>query len=111
ASHLRWFPAIAQLNATEGKHPMKTLHNAALAAAVAAAPLLASASGALAADKAAVLETYADIAHAAYEDSLTTAEALLEAVEKLIAEPSEDTLAAAREAWIAARVPYQQTEA
>ncbi|HMA16062.1 MAG: imelysin family protein [Bacteroidota bacterium] len=90
---------------------MTTLHNAALAAAVAVTPLLAAASGALAADKASVLETYADIAHAAYEDSLTTAEALLDAVEKLIAEPSEDTLAAAREAWVAARVPYQQTEA
>ncbi len=65
---------------------------------------------ALAADKAAVLETYADIAAAGYEDSLITAKALQEAVAALIAAPSEDTLAAAKTAWLAARVPYQQTE-
>ncbi|GGH50012.1 peptidase [Frigidibacter albus] len=65
---------------------------------------------ALAADKAAVLETYADIAAAGYEDSLITAKALQEAVAALIAAPSEDTLANARTAWLAARVPYQQTE-
>ena len=65
---------------------------------------------AVAADKAAVLETYADIAAAGYEDSLITAKALQEAVAALIAAPSEDTLAAAKTAWLAARVPYQQTE-
>lgn len=62
------------------------------------------------ADKAAVLGTYADIAQAGYEDSLTTAKDLQAAVEALIAEPSEATLAAARSAWLQARVPYQQTE-
>ncbi|MCR8550156.1 peptidase [Salipiger sp. P9] len=61
-------------------------------------------------DKAAVLDTYADIALAGYEDSLTTAKALQEAVAALIASPSEETLAAARSAWLAARNPYQQTE-
>lgn len=58
----------------------------------------------------AVLETYSNIAEAAYSDSLTTAQALSAAVDALIADPSEATLAAAREAWRAARVPYQQTE-
>jgi len=89
---------------------MKTLRTMALAATVALAPL-ASSSGALAVDKSAVLATYADIAHAAYQDSLTTAQALQQAVEKLLADPGDDSLAAARRAWIAARVPYQQTEA
>src|SRR3546814_4018797 len=79
---------------------MNTLQTVALAATVALVPLAASTSGAAAADKKAVLTTYADIAHAAYQDSLTTAEALRQAVEKLLADPSEDTLAAAREAWI-----------
>lgn len=65
---------------------------------------------ALAADKAAVLETYADIAAAGYEDSLITARALQGAVAALVAAPSEETLAAAKTAWLAARVPYQQTE-
>src|SRR5690606_9293845 len=54
---------------------------------------------------------YADLAHAMYTDSLTTAEALSAAIDELIASSGEETLAAAREAWKAARVPYQQTEA
>jgi putative iron-regulated protein len=58
-----------------------------------------------------VTQTYANIALATYEDSLTTARALRAAVAALVAAPSEDTLQAARTAWIAARVPYQQTEA
>ena len=62
------------------------------------------------ADKGAVLDTYANIAHAMYEDSLSTANALKAAVDALAAEPSEEALAAAKEAWIAAREPYQQTE-
>src|SRR3546814_6585164 len=90
---------------------MKTIQTAALAAAVALAPLMASSSGALAVDKSAVLTTYADIAHAAYGDSLSTAETLLQAVDKLLADPGDETLAAARQAWVAARAPYQQTEA
>ena len=90
---------------------MKTLQTLALAATVVLGPLAVSGSAAWAVDKSAVLKTYADIAHATYQDSLTTAEALREAVAKLLAEPNENSLAAAREAWIAARVPYQQTEA
>lgn len=66
---------------------------------------------ALAATPDAVVATYADIALAAYQDSLTTAGTLQQAVAAFIATPSEETLAAARSAWIAARVPYQQTEA
>ncbi|MPZ10138.1 MAG: peptidase [Kiloniellaceae bacterium] len=91
---------------------MNTIQSVVMAATVAVMPLTAS-FGALAAapDKSAVLTTYADIAQAAYEDSLITAQSLRQAVDRLIADPSEDSLAAAREAWIAARVPYQQTEA
>lgn len=61
-------------------------------------------------DKAAVLDTYGDIAHAAYEDSLATARGLKAAVAALIAKPGADTLGGARAAWAAARVPYQQSE-
>ena len=63
-----------------------------------------------AADPAAVVGTYADIAAAGYADSVTTAKALQAAVDALIAAPSDETLKAARNAWLAARVPYQQTE-
>ncbi len=61
-------------------------------------------------DVSAVLGTYADIAHAGYEDSLTTAKTLKGALDALVAKPSEKTLDAAKKAWIAAREPYQQTE-
>ncbi|WP_170332205.1 imelysin family protein [Ruegeria arenilitoris] len=74
---------------------------------------LGIASAAVAADapsKADVLNTYANIAEAKYDDSLIAAKTLQEAVNALIAEPSDATLNAARAAWVAARVPYQQTE-
>jgi putative iron-regulated protein len=54
---------------------------------------------------------YADLALAGYQDSLTTARSLQTAVGNLVASPSDETLAAARAAWLAARAPYQQTEA
>lgn len=57
-----------------------------------------------------VISTYADIAEAAYSDSLITAKTLQSAVRQLVANPTSKTLADARAAWIAARVPYQQTE-
>ncbi len=63
-----------------------------------------------AADPAKVLDTYADIAHAMYEDALITAETLQGAVAQLVASPSRASLLRARAAWIAARQPYQQTE-
>ncbi|MEL7164992.1 MAG: imelysin family protein [Pseudomonadota bacterium] len=62
------------------------------------------------ADKAAVLDNYADIALAKYSDSLTTAQTLLAAVNTLAETPSAEALEAAKQAWLAARVPYQQTE-
>lgn len=57
-----------------------------------------------------VLTTYADIAAANYEDSLITAQRLQAAVNALVADPSAEKLTAARAEWLAARVPYQQTE-
>ena len=58
----------------------------------------------------AVLTAYSDLALAMYGDALTAARQLDTAVEALLATPSEATLAAARDAWKAARVPYMQTE-
>jgi len=58
-----------------------------------------------------VIEHYADLGHAVYEDALITARALLTSVNTLLAEPNDKNLAAARTAWKAARVPYQQSEA
>ncbi len=69
-----------------------------------------SAPQAFAAEPSDVARHYADIAAAAYGDSLATAKALQTAVAAFVATPSEQSLAAAKAAWLAARVPYQQTE-
>ena len=66
---------------------------------------------ALAAAPSDVLSTYGDIAQAKYADSLATAKTLKTAIDKLVAEPTEANLEAARTAWKEARDPYQQTEA
>ena len=82
---------------------------AAVALALAPAALLAIPAYA-APDAAAVVKHYADVAHAKYEDSLTTAKALDAAIDALLKDPTDKTLKAARAAWIKARIPYQQTE-
>ena len=79
------------------------------AVAAMAAGLMGSAASA-AVDPAAVLKSYADVAQATYADSRITAEALLTAVRNLVATPTEANLQAARQAWLAARVPYMQSE-
>ncbi|MEL6425265.1 MAG: imelysin family protein [Pseudomonadota bacterium] len=58
-----------------------------------------------------VIDGYADLALAKYADSLTAAQSLQTAVRAFIDAPSAETHAAAKDAWLAARVPYQQTEA
>jgi putative iron-regulated protein len=72
--------------------------------------LISLAAPAFAVEKAEVLNTYADIAAANYGDSLVTAQTLKTAVDALVATPSAEALQAAKQAWFAARVPYQQTE-
>lgn len=74
------------------------------------AAVLALTAPAFAADKADVVFNYADIAAAKYEDSLITAKTLQEAVNALIENPSAEALHNAQVAWLASRVPYQQTE-
>ena len=68
-------------------------------------------SAALESLRMAVIETYASIAHASYEDSFRAAEALDDAIQALVASPTEETLRSVRAAWLAAREPYGQTEA
>ncbi|MEL6435193.1 MAG: imelysin family protein [Pseudomonadota bacterium] len=58
-----------------------------------------------------VINGYADLALAKYSDSLSTAMALDAALDAFVADPSAETHAAAKTAWLDARVPYQQTEA
>lgn len=58
----------------------------------------------------AVVGHYASLASAVFDDALVTAQALQQAIDALLAAPSDTTLKAAREAWLAARIPYMQTE-
>ncbi|WP_407332969.1 imelysin family protein [Enterovibrio sp. 27052020O] len=57
-----------------------------------------------------VVQHYADMAHAVYSDSHITAIQLDAAIDALIEHPSAQTLATTKLAWLAARVPYQQSE-
>ena len=58
-----------------------------------------------------VIGNYADVAHATYEDALSAAHSLQDAISTLVAKPSPNTLRAAKGAWLASRKPYQQSEA
>lgn len=72
--------------------------------------LVATAQAQPAPDRRDVVAAYADIAQAMYEDSLATARKLQRAIAALTAAASETRLQAARAAWLAARIPYQQSE-
>ena len=79
-----------------------------VASGILLATTLGAAQGAV--TESAVIETYANIAAAGYEDSLISAQALNMAIDDLLAAPSAQTLQQARQAWREARIPYQQTE-
>jgi putative iron-regulated protein len=77
----------------------------------AAVMLMGSTAAAQAVDEAAVVSHYADLGEAGYTDAYTTAQTLQTAVEAFLKAPSEETQSAAKAAWVAARIPYLQTEA
>jgi putative iron-regulated protein len=82
-----------------------------VAAAVALGTLVAPGLAAAEPDREAVVVTYADIAEAGYADSLQTARDLQAVIDAFLAAPGAASHDAAKAAWRAARVPYQQTEA
>nr|WP_237485509.1 imelysin family protein [Vibrio hippocampi] len=57
-----------------------------------------------------VVEHYADLAHAVFEDALITAKTLDASIDTFLANPNEKTFSDVKQAWIDSRVPYQQTE-
>ncbi|WP_159652165.1 imelysin family protein [Vibrio atypicus] len=57
-----------------------------------------------------VVEHYADIAHAVFEDSVITAKKLDQSIESFLAAPSAAKLEEVKQAWLDSRVPYQQSE-
>lgn len=73
-------------------------------------PTTQTQTGVTAAQKQAVLTTYADIALANYTDAYNDAVALKEAIETFTDDPTDDTLAAAKAAWLESRESYGTTE-
>lgn len=58
-----------------------------------------------------VVETYAAGVHSSYEASLASAEEMSTAIDAFLADPTDETQAAAQDAWLAARDDYGPTEA
>lgn len=58
-----------------------------------------------------VLNHYAELVHANYSDTLSSAQALQQAIDAFLAAPSAESLRTAQKAWRAAREHYGQTEA
>lgn len=58
-----------------------------------------------------VVQQYAQVVHASYDDVLIGALALKQRVDEFVAQPSPERLQAARQAWLDAREWYGQTEA
>ncbi|KIQ06559.1 MULTISPECIES: imelysin family protein [Pseudomonas] len=100
--------AIALAGCGEDKAPANQAAAPAPQASTSSAPAAASAFDEAAAQ--AVVKHYADIASAVFDDAASTAKTLQTAIDALLATPNEETLKAAREAWLAARVPYMQSE-
>jgi putative iron-regulated protein len=57
-----------------------------------------------------VIHNYTARAFAKYSEAVVTAQKLQQAVEILLKDPTENNLRLAREAWVAARLPYSETE-
>lgn len=89
-----------------------TLSSARLVAAGVALALVAAACGDDSADlSASAVTTYSEGVHAAYSASLDSATTMDSAIDTFLEEPSDETLAAARSAWLEARNDYGPTEA
>ncbi|MEL6559893.1 MAG: imelysin family protein, partial [Bacteroidota bacterium] len=61
--------------------------------------------------KAEAVKAYAELVYNNYSDALATAKTMKDAIKAMTDSPSEITLNAARQAWLAAREPYGQSEA
>ncbi|MCS0355127.1 imelysin family protein [Vibrio diabolicus] len=82
-----------------------------LVQSIAASLLIASGSTVAAqVTKQQVVEHYADVAHAVFADSVTTAKALDVKIDEFLKSPSADKLEEVKQAWLDSRVPYQQSE-
>ncbi|HHF2971006.1 TPA: imelysin family protein [Vibrio diabolicus] len=82
-----------------------------LVQSIAASLLIASGSTVAAqVTKQQVVEHYADVAHAVFADSVTTAKTLDVKIDEFLKSPSAKKLEEVKQAWLDSRVPYQQSE-
>jgi putative iron-regulated protein len=112
--------AVSLAGCGEGKDKAAAPTAPAPAAAPAPAPVAAPAAPTAAAAPAAsqtndaaakaVVANYAGMVFAVFSDAQDSAKTLRTAVDTFLANPNDTTLKAAREAWLAARVPYMQSE-
>ena len=72
---------------------------------------VATTDGDLASLKREVIEGYAEGVHASYETSLASARDMDATIDDFLDDPNDDTLAAAKDAWLTARDDYGPTEA
>lgn len=93
------------------KHLVLSLALLAAFPVAAQAPSAAAPAAAAAVTASAVVRHHAALVHASYEDTLAAARAMQKAIAAFLAAPSQQTLAAARRAWLDAREFYGQTEA
>lgn len=103
--------AIALAGCGEDKKEAPTQQQSTAPAEQSAAPAASNTNAAY--DEAAaqaVVKHYADMAHAVFSDATATAQALKQAVDAFLTNPTAETQEAAKKAWIAARVPYMQSE-
>lgn len=81
-----------------------------LVQSIAASLALSSAASFAAVSQDQVVEHYADVAHAVFADALVTAKKLNQSIDAFLAQPSQAQLQQVKQAWLQARVPYQQSE-
>lgn len=86
---------------------MKTIRLLIGLISMAATPLFANGIEQLKRD---VVAQYAKQAHANYEDAWNAAKSLRAAVAEFLRQPSDNSMKAAKQAWLDSRVPYLQTE-
>jgi putative iron-regulated protein len=105
-----FFKGLADPPLLKRQHTMK-LHTISLVRHAVLAVLTLVGASSNAQTPAEVVKHHAQLVHASYEDTLQSALSLQTAVNAFNAKPSDESLAAAKKTWLAARELYGQTEA
>ena len=110
-AHLSVLALAVNLAACGDSEPTSTTASTAVPAAVTASVETTKAAAQVqTVSREQVIQHYANIAHATFADAHSTAQALQVAVNAFVDAPSAQTQQAAKDAWLAARAPYMQSE-